>query len=83
MTSRLISLCFDANDPLALARFWADTLRWEIEDEHDHEVALVPTDGTRFEILFLPVPEKKAGQNRIHLDLTTASLVDQQESVAR
>ncbi|HEY3831092.1 MAG TPA: VOC family protein [Acidimicrobiia bacterium] len=83
MTSRLSALCIDANDPAALARFWAEALRWEIEDEAAEEVALVPTDGTRFEILFLPVPEKKVGQNRIHLDLTTTSLDDQQESVAR
>ena len=26
-TSRLVALCFDANDPLRLARFWADALR--------------------------------------------------------
>ena len=83
MTSRLVALCFDANDPLALARFWAASLGWEIEDATDDEVALVPTDGTRFEILFLRVPEKKVGQNPIHLDLTTTSLEDQQESVAR
>ena len=33
MTSRLVALCFDANDPLRLARFWAEALRWEIDDE--------------------------------------------------
>ena len=43
----------------------------------------MPTDGTRFRILFLPVPEPKAGKNRIHLDLTTTSIEDQQETVAR
>ena len=31
-TSRLIALCFDANDLLRLARFWADALHWEIDD---------------------------------------------------
>ena len=31
--SRLVELCFDANDPLRLARFWADALGWEIDDE--------------------------------------------------
>jgi predicted enzyme related to lactoylglutathione lyase len=81
MTSRLVALCFDANDPLRLARFWAAALRWEIEDEADDEVALLPTDGTRFQILFLPVPEEKAGKNRLHLDLTTTSVGDQQQTV--
>jgi predicted enzyme related to lactoylglutathione lyase len=66
-----------------MARFWADALRWEIDDESADEIGLVPTDGTRFGILFEPVPEKKAGKNRIHLDLTTTSLDDQTESVRR
>ena len=83
MSSRLVALCFDANDPLRLARFWAEALRWDVDDEGDDEIALVPTDGTRFEILFLPVPEPKAGANRLHLDLTSTSDEDQQESVAR
>jgi predicted enzyme related to lactoylglutathione lyase len=83
MTSRLVALCFDANDPLGLARFWAEALRWEIGDETDGEIGLVPTDGTRFQILFLPVPEQKVGANRLHLDLTSTSLADQRESVER
>ena len=83
MTSRLVSLCFDANDPLGLARFWADALRWEIDDESSDEVGLVPTDGTRFRMLFLPVPEPKTGKNRVHLDLTTTSTDDQRETVAQ
>ena len=83
MTSRLISLCIDANDPLRLARFWAEALRWQIDDETPGEIGLSPTDGTTFGILFEPVTETKAGKNLIHLDLTTTSIEDQQESVAR
>ena len=79
--SRLVALCFDANDPLVLARFWAHALHWEIHDETVDEVGLVPTDGTRFRILFLPVRETKAGKNRIHLDLTTTSTDDQADTV--
>ncbi|MDQ1533924.1 MAG: hypothetical protein QOF28_1685 [Actinomycetota bacterium] len=80
--SRLVSLVFDANDPRRLARFWAEALRWKV-DETDDEIGLAPTDGTRFGILFEPVPEPKVGRNRIHLDLTTTSDEDQQESAAR
>ena len=69
MASRLVALCFDANDPLRLARFWADALHWEIDDETPDEIGLVPTDDTRFRIEFQAVPEHKAGKNRIHLDL--------------
>ena len=83
MASRLVALCFDANDPLELARFWAAALRWEIGDETVDVISLVPTDGTTFQIDFARVPEKKVGPNRLHLDLTTTSIDDQQDSVAR
>jgi len=83
MTSRLVALCFDANDPARLASFWAAALRWDIDDESNDEIALVPTDDTRFRIEFPSVPERKAGPNRLHLDLTTTSIDDQDETVAR
>jgi hypothetical protein len=83
MSTRLVTLCFDANDPLCLARFWAAALHWDIEDEADDEIGLVPTDGTSFELLFLPVPEPKAGKNRIHLDLVSESPAHQTEMVDR
>jgi hypothetical protein len=73
LSTRLVALCFDANDPLRLARFWAATLHWDIYDETDEEISLVPTDGTRFLLLFLPVPEPKTANNRIHLDLVSNS----------
>jgi hypothetical protein len=47
MTARLVALCFDANEPLRLARFWAEALRWDIDDETGDEVGLVPTDARR------------------------------------
>ena len=83
MTAQLVALCIDANDPLRLAQFWADALRWELDGRTDDEIGLVPTDGTTFRIVFRPVPESKVGRNRIHLDLTTTSIDDQRESVSR
>jgi catechol 2,3-dioxygenase-like lactoylglutathione lyase family enzyme len=83
MTARLVALCVDANEPLGLARFWADALRWEIGGETGDEIGLLPTDGTTLRIVLRPVPESKTGRNRIHLDLTTASLDDQHQSVSR
>ena len=58
MTSRLVVLCFDANDPLRLARFWAAALGWKIDGETGDEIGLVPTDNTRFQIEFSAVPEQ-------------------------
>jgi len=57
-------------------------LRWEVDDETKDAIGLVPTDDTRFRLVFLPVPEQKVGHNRLHLDLTSTSIDDQQESVA-
>jgi predicted enzyme related to lactoylglutathione lyase len=82
MTARLISLCIDAIDLGGQARFWAEALRWNV-DQTDDEVGLVPTDGTSFGILFEPVVQPKSGQNRVHLDLTTTSIEDQKETVER
>jgi predicted enzyme related to lactoylglutathione lyase len=80
---RLVSLTFDANDIRALARFWAAALHWEVVEESDDEIGLMPTDGTRFLIVFVPVPEPKRGKNRIHIDLSSASLDDQFATVDR
>jgi predicted enzyme related to lactoylglutathione lyase len=77
----LVDVCVDANDPVGLAHFWAEALRWDVDDNLD-QIALVPTDDTRFGIRFAAVAEKKVGQNRLHFDLTTTSIEDQHESVA-
>jgi predicted enzyme related to lactoylglutathione lyase len=83
MTSDLLALCFDANDPLRLARFWAGVLRWEMADDPNAGTALLPSDDTGFRIRFLSTREQKAGQNQMHFDLTSTSLEDQQQTVAR
>jgi catechol 2,3-dioxygenase-like lactoylglutathione lyase family enzyme len=82
MTSHLVQLCFDAHDPVRLARFWAAALRWDVGDPADGVVALVPADHTRFGIAFRRTTAIKKGQNRTHLDLTTTSVEDQLETVA-
>ncbi len=82
MTARLVSLVLDANDPPRQARFWGGVLNWEIHETPD-EIGLVPTDGTRFDILFEPVPEPKEGKNRIHLDLSSTSIEAQNATVQR
>ncbi len=83
MTSRLFALCFDANDPQGLARFWAGVLGWEMAADPSGGVALLPSDDTGFRIRFLPTQETKVGQNQMHFDLTSASMEDQQRTVQR
>ena len=83
MTSLLVALCIDANDPLRLARFWAGVLDWEMADDPYGGIALLPSDDTGFRIRFLLTEEQKVGRNEMHLDLTSTSLEDQQQTVAR
>jgi len=83
MSLNLLALCFDATDPLPLARFWAGVLGWEMADNPHDGIALLPSDDTGFRIRFLETQEKKAGPNQMHFDLTSTSLEDQQETVAR
>jgi len=83
MTCHLRALCFDANDPPRLARFWAGVLGWEMADDPPDGMALLPSDDTGFRIEFFPTREQKAGQNQMHLDLTSTSLEDQRQTVAR
>jgi len=83
MTCHLSSVCFDANDPLGLARFWAGILRWEMADDLGDGVAILPGDDTGFGMRFTPTQKPKAGQNQMHFHLTSTSLEDQQQTVAR
>lgn len=83
MTTRLVHLCSDANEPVRLARFWAGALGWEIGDETQDEVVVRPTDGTPFILIFLPVAEPKTAKNPIHLDLVSESVEHQGEVVDR
>jgi catechol 2,3-dioxygenase-like lactoylglutathione lyase family enzyme len=77
--ARLVALTVAANDPAALARFWAGFLGWGPRDDR----TLEPPDDTGFRLRFEPTPEPKTAQNRMHVDLTSTSPDDQQETVAR
>jgi catechol 2,3-dioxygenase-like lactoylglutathione lyase family enzyme len=83
MTSALVALCFDALDPAGLAQFWAGILGWEMADVPDDGFSLLPSDDTGFQLDFFATQEQKAGPNQMHFDLTSTSLEDQQQTVAR
>jgi predicted enzyme related to lactoylglutathione lyase len=87
MTTNIHALCFDAHDPADLARFWADVLEWEVDDDpqddHPGGATIVPTDHTGFRIWFLPTDAPKTGSNLLHFDVTSSSLEDQEGTVAR
>ncbi len=83
MTCQLFAICFYASEPLGLARFWSGVLGRETADGPREGAMILPGDDTEFRIRFLPTQERKVGQNRMHFDLTSASLEDQQQTVAR
>ncbi|MFD5098756.1 VOC family protein [Streptomyces albidochromogenes] len=83
MTAHLHALCFDAHDPLRLAHFWSGMLGGEPADESCDGIVILPGDDTGFRIRFTPSQEQKSGQNPMHFDLTSTSLADQQQVVAR
>ena len=85
MTLRIQCLDIDAADPGALASFWAEALGWRRTYDSPEEVALEPPehsvyDGVVPDLLFLRVPDDRAGKNRLHLDLRPD---DQDAEVAR
>ena len=83
MTCQLLAVCFDANDPLRLARFWGGVLGWEIADHPHDGLALLPSGDTGFWFRFLPTQEQRSSLNERHFHLTSTSLEDQQQTVAR
>ena len=85
MDLRIQCLCIDTTDPSRLAGFWEEALGWRRTYDEDDQVALEPPkgspeDGVVPDLLFLRVPEGKAGKNRLHLDLRPK---DQAAEVAR
>jgi predicted enzyme related to lactoylglutathione lyase len=88
MPTRLVHLVVDAADPSRLARFWAGALGWEVAPVEPDEVDVWPAgfsypDSSALPLVFVPVPEPKAGKNRVHLDLATESIRHQAAEVER
>ncbi|WP_184189238.1 VOC family protein [Micromonospora parathelypteridis] len=83
MTSHLFAISFDASEPLRLAQFWSGLLGREMVDDPHGGVLLPPTNDTGFHVRFAPSQQPKVVQNRMHFDLTSSSLEDQQQTVAR
>lgn len=84
------NICIDSTSPRETAEFWAAALQWDMAqgdggESDDDEVALAPPAGSDgpgafCELLFLRVPERKAGKNRLHLCLRPQ---DQDAEVSR
>jgi len=70
----VFGISFDADDAAKVAQFWAAALGRHVADGADaHDAVVAPSDlvdaGPR--LAFHQVPEGKAVENRVHLDLAT------------
>lgn len=69
MSSRIAVLAIDAVEPALIADFWCRVLGWGIVEESAEGLTIGPSSGAWPQIDVFPVPEHKAGKNRLHLDL--------------
>ncbi|GAA0802181.1 VOC family protein [Spirilliplanes yamanashiensis] len=83
MAAHLYALCFGANDPLTVARFWSGLLGWELTGDPRGGHQLRPADDTGFRLRFVPTAAPKTGPNQVHFDLTSASEAAQLRTVDR
>ena len=89
MASVFTDLAIDCADPAGLARFWCEVLAYEVRAEEDGCVTIgapglpaASNPGPVPTLTFAPVPEGKAGKNRLHLDVNPTDR-DQDEEVRR
>lgn len=82
MTSRLWAVVFDANDPAALARFWADALEWDCAEDDD-VWCVTRGDGTLPRLEFAYAPNEKQAENWMHFDLSSTSDEDRRATEQR
>jgi hypothetical protein len=71
MALRIATVTVDCADPQPIARWWAGALGWRVTYEDDDEWVIEPQpdDPGATPLLFIRVPERKSGKNRLHLDL--------------
>ena len=61
---------FDCADVMAMARFWAAALDWEVDPDSEPDgAAISDPSGRSGGFYFQPVPESKVAKNRVHIDL--------------
>lgn len=58
----------DAQDPVALGRWWSEALRWVVVNDDADEFEIRPGADQIPGLIFEPVAEAKQTKNRLHLD---------------
>jgi len=83
MTTRLWSVVFDANDRVALGKFWAAALEWEYSEDEEDVSSVTGGDGTVQRLEFVTAPNEKRSQNWMHFDLSSTSIEGQHAAAER
>jgi catechol 2,3-dioxygenase-like lactoylglutathione lyase family enzyme len=89
MRSEVVAVAVDCLDAERCAEFWCAALGAEVRgrwrDAHQVEYVEIGTGDGRPILVFQPVPEAKAGKNRLHLDIApaTGSQEDEVERLVR
>ncbi len=71
---RLHGLVVDCREPLPLAAWWVDVVGGVLIDQRGGYATADEVPGTSFSFDFVPVPEPKAVNNRVHWDLAAPDL---------
>jgi len=58
----------DAENPVALGRWWTTALGWVVVNDAPDEFEIRPSPDRLPGLLFVAVAEPKSGKNRLHLD---------------
>jgi predicted enzyme related to lactoylglutathione lyase len=69
MPSRWYSVEVDSADIKRVSQFWTKALDYKVMFEADDEIAIAKDENSWPRLVFGPVPEEKAGKNRLHIDL--------------
>ena len=76
MSSSLLAVVVDCQDPRSQAAFWADVLSHEVVERNKDEFLVSEPGASATPLYFMKVPEPKVGKNRLHLDLVTDGPLD-------
>ena len=71
---RLFNVTFDVRDAASLAGFWAEVVGRPVNPEANEYFARIDGNGVEPNLLFIQVPDTKAGKNRVHIDLDADDL---------
>ncbi|TDU91759.1 hypothetical protein EV138_5372 [Kribbella voronezhensis] len=81
MPITLEHVTFDCTDAAALAGFWAQVLESSVDDGANEFFATVDKEADGPALMFIQVPEERAGKNRLHIDFASTDWAAQVDRI--